>query len=351
VPPYHDLPPRPADPIELCRYEQALALAYDGPGALGALHMWVDWGVEMSLIPNPLRAPFPWFGGKSKVAHLVWERFGDVPNYVEPFFGSGAVLLGRPHEPKTETINDLDCFVSNFWRAIAADPASTAEAAAWPVNEADMLARHKLLITDIEFRTQMRTDPRYFNAEYAGWWAWGLNIWIGDSWCRHEAVQLPHLGDSGMGINRRLPHLGDSGMERSEAILEWFVALSERLRDVRVCCGEWDRVLGESVTTKHGMTGLFFDPPYESKEGTYAVHSEVSAKCRGWCIQNENNPLLRIALCGYEGEHQMLDSWDCVAWKSRKGYQKVEEDGGHSGHQERIWFSPNCLNARQGRLL
>ena len=42
---------------------------------------------------NP-KAPFPWFGGKSRVAHIVWDRFGNVPNYVEPFFGSGAVLLG-----------------------------------------------------------------------------------------------------------------------------------------------------------------------------------------------------------------------------------------------------------------
>ena len=46
-----------------------------------------------------LKAPFPWFGGKSLVADIVWQRFGDIPNYVEPFFGSGAVLLGRPHAP------------------------------------------------------------------------------------------------------------------------------------------------------------------------------------------------------------------------------------------------------------
>ena len=46
----------------------------------------------MSVVP----APFPYFGGKSRIAHLVWERFGDVPNYVEPFAGSLAVLLGRP---------------------------------------------------------------------------------------------------------------------------------------------------------------------------------------------------------------------------------------------------------------
>lgn len=43
------------------------------------------------------------------MAHIVWSHFGDVRNYVEPFAGSLAVLLGRPTEPKIETVNDLDC--------------------------------------------------------------------------------------------------------------------------------------------------------------------------------------------------------------------------------------------------
>jgi hypothetical protein len=34
---------------------------------------------------KPLRAPFPWFGGKSRAASLIWSRIGDVSNYVEPF--------------------------------------------------------------------------------------------------------------------------------------------------------------------------------------------------------------------------------------------------------------------------
>lgn len=50
----------------------------------------------MSTSPK-LKAPFPWFGGKARVASMVWERFGaEIGNYMEPFFGSGAVLLGRP---------------------------------------------------------------------------------------------------------------------------------------------------------------------------------------------------------------------------------------------------------------
>lgn len=75
---------------------------------------------------DTLKAPFPWFGGKSRVAPQVWAAFGDVPNYVEPFFGSGAVLLGRPHEPGIETVNDLDGFVANAWRALAHDPEEVA---------------------------------------------------------------------------------------------------------------------------------------------------------------------------------------------------------------------------------
>ena len=81
------------------------------------------------------RAPFPWFGGKSRVADVVWERFGDVRNYVEPFFGSGAVLLGRPGGARgMETVNDLDGFVANFWRAVALDPSAVWQWADSPVN-------------------------------------------------------------------------------------------------------------------------------------------------------------------------------------------------------------------------
>lgn len=46
-----------------------------------------------------LKAPFPYFGGKSRVGPIIWDRFGDVKNYIEPFAGSMAVLLGRPHWP------------------------------------------------------------------------------------------------------------------------------------------------------------------------------------------------------------------------------------------------------------
>lgn len=66
-----------------------------------------------------LKSPYPYFGGKSKVAGIIWQRFGKVERYIEPFFGSGAVLLANPHWRETsEIVNDRDHFIANCWRAI-----------------------------------------------------------------------------------------------------------------------------------------------------------------------------------------------------------------------------------------
>jgi DNA adenine methylase len=152
-----------------------------------------------------------------------------------------------------------------------------------------------------------------------------------------------------MGINRKLPHLGDAG--RGILIAHYFSALSQRLREVRICQGEWDRVLGESVTVKHGQTAVFLDPPYASDEHAveYSAHADVSAAVAEWAVANGNNPELRIALCGYDGEHEMPKSWEMVSWKSRGGYGSQSQDGRGraNAERERIWFSPYCLKPQE----
>ncbi len=294
---------------------------------------------------DAIKAPFPWFGGKSRVADLVWARFGDVKNYVEPFFGSGAVLLARPHPAKTETVNDLDCYLSNFWRAITYAPSETAAWTDWPINEADLHARHLWLVNQADFRERMKTDPEFYDAKIAGWWVWGLCQWIGSGWCAQLKQQLPHLGNAGMGVHRQLPHLGDAG--RGELIEAYFEALKSRLRKVRVCCGSWRRVLGPSVTSRHGITGVFLDPPYahslrDSK--LYSVESDVSREVFEWAVEQGTDPLMRIAVCGYEGEHKTPRGWACIPWKAHGGYGlQGKTRGRKNAGKERIWFSLHCI--------
>jgi hypothetical protein len=65
---------------------------------------------------------------------------------------------------------------------------------------------------------------------------------------------------------------------------------------------------------------------------------------RAWALDNGDNPFLRIALCGYEGEHTMPDSWECIAWKAGGGYGSQGNGAAReNAGRERIWFSPHCL--------
>jgi DNA adenine methylase len=287
-----------------------------------------------------LRAPFPWFGGKRKVAAEVWRRFGCVENYVEPFFGSGAVLLGRP-QPFTgnETINDADGLVANFWRAVAHEPDTVAFHADNPVNENDLHARHVWLVGQLPtLRARMDGNPEFYDPKIAGWWVWGISCWIGSGFC------------SGSGpwhsVDGQLVHLGDNG--RGAALVSWFSELSARLRNVRVASGDWSRVCGPSVTHKHGLTGVFLDPPYadtaDRQSDLYRVDCESLAHdVRRWAIEQGARDDMRIALCGYDGEHEMPDDWAVYAWNAGEGFGGQADDRTGNGKRERIWFSPACI--------
>ena len=334
---------------------------------------------------NILKAPFPYFGSKSKAAPAVWAAFGDgVKNYVEPFAGSAAMLLAAPEGTRIETINDFDGFVANFWRAVAHDPDAVAHHADWPCIEADLEARHAWLVQRTGRLRWQLEDPDFYDAKIAGWWVWGACNWIGSGWCSgkgphktnganlYDVRQLPHLGDAGQGIKRQLPHLGDAGqginrqlphlsagrginrdsgpLTRRAFIMDWFGKLHERLRDVRVTCGDWQRVLKDSVTTRHGLTAVFLDPPYEKGDMDYGAGGMglgIADAVREWCAANGNEPKLRIVLCGHAGEHDALleHGWHLRTWKAGGGYA-LREEAIANAKSETLWCSPHCVPAR-----
>ena len=341
----------------------------------------------MKSLAGTLAAPFPYFGGKALACEAVWAAFGAVDNYVEPFAGSASMLLGAPAGKRVETINDADGFVANFWRAIAHDAEAVAEHADWPTNEADLFARHSWLVSNRQSLLDgLHSDPQWHDAKIAGWWCWGSCNWIGSGWCSgtgpwiHDGDtlvdarklphlsagqgvnrQLPHLGNAGRGVNRKLPHLGDAGRgvnrklphlsagqgARSAYIHEWFALLHARMRDVRVACGDWSRVLTDSVTTRHGLTAVFLDPPYTKGAMDYAaggVGGALADEVRAWCLHAGHDRNLRIVLCGHAGEHDALlqAGWYIRTWTARKGYAQTDEAVENSA-SETLWCSPHCI--------
>lgn len=286
------------------------------------------------MLTNLNKSPFTYWGGKSDAAESVWAALGDVTNYVEPFAGSLAVLLRRPHPANrtyySETVNDLDALLVNAWRGIAADPEGVAKHASWPVSEADLMARHLALVAWRNAGTPERlmADPDFYDAKMAGWWVWGTSCWIGSGWCTgtgawvvgpdgritknsgHNGVarQIPHLSKAGQGVNhpgvresgvaRQIPHLSSTGQgvnhpgSRSPGVSEgsefhpmtmpetvrWMQFLSARLRHVRILNGSWERVCtggvlkNLSVRQGKGVAGVFLDPPYDNNERTEGLY-------------------------------------------------------------------------------
>jgi hypothetical protein len=55
-------------------------------------------------------------------------------------------------------------------------PDAMADAASWPVSEADLHARHLWLVGQRETITaRLMGNPDFFVARAAGWWLWGVH--------------------------------------------------------------------------------------------------------------------------------------------------------------------------------
>jgi D12 class N6 adenine-specific DNA methyltransferase len=401
-------------------------------------------GVGLLPIKSPvLKSPFPYPGGKSKIADLVWERLGNVDNYCEPFAGTLAVLLRRPADHfadgyRVETVNDLNHYIVNFHRGVTRDPDNVAMWSDNPVHEADLHARHKWLVKSneaIEFRKRLASDPDYFDAKIAGWWCWGQCCWIGGAWCAHKSEQnnmpllnpsqkgvvgncqeggRPQLADTydiGRGVNASHKVVGQAKTDHSSAdedrhpsfrnggvnangtlgtcdarrawLTDWMRRLSDRLRLVRTCYGHWNRICdSDSTLTRLGTCGIFLDPPYcldierthQWIEFLLGKGSKPKATVKGkkksrddslyttdkgtdidylvaevhvWCLKWGGDKNIRIALCGYEGEHNGLEAlgWEKHEWQASGGYANQRKKGGknENAKRERIWFSPSCV--------
>jgi hypothetical protein len=323
---------------------------------------------------------------------------------------------GATADALCEVLNDADPYIANLWRSTREAPEETASWADNPVDESFLHAVHRYLVLGeeaVRFRERIREDMDYFDARRAGLWAWGVCTWIGSGWCRvpsdeSRAVaeppdKLPRLvggrrgdtyyGDLGVNAGKRpqlctrnshhgpgvhrqpegilhdgRPQLADAyargrGVhgndsaetcrERREWLVDWFCRLRDRLRTVRVCCGDWRRVCSsESTTVRLGLTGIFFDPPYSAESGRtadlYGVDSLTMAHdIREYCLKHGNDPRFRIILAGLAGEgHEVLEEhgWTVVPWKSQGGYGNRSAAGKERAGREQLWCSPHTLH-------
>jgi len=292
-----------------------------------------------------MKAPFPYFGGKSKVADEVWQRFGQPKRYIEPFCGSAAVLLqrpgGAPSGARDEVINDFDGFITNFYRTVKQQPDELIELMDYTVSELDLHARRDWLQgVEDELIESLRADPHYCHAKAAAWWCWGVCQSIGGGWPYSDSNLSPEHSINGRGIF--------STIDTEKTIH----GLSHRFSKTKILFGSWERCI-ESWSALHinrsenAPAAVFLDPPYPNNTGSSTVYGKdsnsVAYQVEQWCRQHQDDPTLRIALCGYKGSYK-LPEWNKHHWKAKGGYANQSETENENRHRETVWFSPQCRN-------
>jgi len=295
--------------------------------------------------PDP---PFSYYGGKRRIADDVWQRLGNPKRYIEPFAGSLAMLLKRPHRRPygDEVVNDLDGHITNVWRSIQQEPETVAEQLGRPIAELDLHAAARDLQREYDDLVEyLRESLDHYDPELAGLWLWGKCLWKGSGW--------PNGGKKRPNIQpRQILSPGRRGDR-----LEWLASLQNRLQHVTIMCGDWRRCVG-SQAAREGKsakertpTAVFYDPPYGAEvRSDTSLYSEdsttVADEVRAWCLEHGDRDDYRIALCGMRGEHDMPDSWDVMTWQTASTHT-VEGDK----RDECVWFSPGCQTVRQETLI
>ena len=334
---------------------------------------------------SKLYAPFPYYGGKRRIASRVWEGLGPVDTYIELFGGSLAVLLSCPFGPrKKEIVNDLDGFVTNFWRSIKFDPEKTAAWADYPTVHIDLVARkeylNQLLPTLVD---RLIDDPFYCSYEVAGWWVWAVsnNISLANfsdyktgNIDKSIPVIISRQGGKGVSKNRldkSIPrcYKGNGvSLQRKDLLdfdldgrrlLDWFNVLSIRLSKTFIFCKDWDDIVSPTITgttksnNKDSTVGFFLDPPYGTENRTNKLYNldskNIADKVKSWSIKYGNNPRWRICVAGYFDDYkEWPENWQVVKWGSNK---RKYAQGDEKERQECLWFSPFCQKIEQNQLL
>lgn len=253
-----------------------------------------------------MRSVLKYPGSKWNIATQIVGMFPEHHSYIEPFFGSGAVLFNKTPS-NIETINDLDNDVVNLFRCIKEDSEKLARlVATTPFSRAEYDKAFEELNSEDQYE-------RALNFLMRCWQGHGIRTngqkvgWKNDVQGREKAYSLWNW--------YRLP--------------EWILDITERLRRVQI---ENMPALELIKRFNYKNVLMYLDPPYVlgTRSGKQYKHEMSDADHEELLItilQSE----AQIIISGYENEmyNEYLKDWSKRTFKSNTLYG--------SGREEVVW--------------
>lgn len=251
----------------------------------------------MSLVP-----PFPYFGGKMKIAEEIVSHFPEHDRYVEPFAGSLAVLLAKP-PAAYEVANDLDHRLIRFWRTLR--------------ERGDELERYCALTPHsreeyIIAKSEGEVDDDLEDAR---------RLWV--LYAQSISGAYDGAGWRAPGPTRKSPG------QHFSRFHERFHGLADRLRHVSLENSHYTSILSRYQNDERAL--LYVDPPYLADTRTTAKEYVVDMSS-----EEEHRGLLEmllemqgaVALSGYHSDlyDEMLAGWTpiTIGANSQNGGEREE---------------------------
>ncbi len=258
--------------------------------------------MEQRKIRSVLKYP----GSKWNIAKELVNLIPSHHSYVEPYFGSGAVLFNKPPSD-IETVNDLDSNVTNLFRCIQKDPDQLARLVMTTPFSREVYEKQ----FDETLQTQKISDfERAVGFLIKCWQGHGFRTNGYKVGWKHDVI----------------------GREKAYALWEWYrlpewiIAITERVRMVQI-----ENRPAIEVIKRFNYAGVFMypDPPYllETRNGKQYFHEMEDADheqlLKTICSSNA-----KIMISGYESDlyNDYLNHWNKRTFKScaEYGQQRTE---------------------------
>lgn len=226
-------------------------------------------------------------GSKWNLAHKIIELFPDHKSYLEPFFGSGAVLFNKPSS-SIETVNDLNDDVVNLFQVIQSCPEELAKKVfltpysravydrAWEFRPKDEIEKA------LSFLIRSMMSHGFRNTEKSGWKR--------DVNGRERSYAVKHWNELPGIIQEATLRLKEVQIEKRPAL----DLISEYNRE-NVC--------------------MYIDPPYVLSTRTRKQYTvEMEDQDHQELLEILNQSKAKILLSGYDSElyNRQLSNWERI---------------------------------------
>lgn len=241
---------------------------------------------------NVLKYP----GSKWNIAQNITNMIPKHHSYVEPYFGSGAVLFNKP-ESDIETINDLDSDVTNLFTCIQKDSERLARVVMTTPFSREVYDKQFEIPDEIVCADAYERAANFL-----------VRCWQGHGF-RTNGYKVGWKNDV-------------QGRERMYALWnwyrlpEWIIEIAERLRKVQI---ENRPALEVIKRFDYENVFMYIDPPYllDIRTGKQYKH-EMTDDDHAELLETLLQSKAKIMISGYESDmyNDYLNKWNKIYFKS-----------------------------------